>query len=87
MSAEELSEEAKIAYQAYLDMGQSKHGYFTFLQEIDIKYKNGGAPSSEETRQLEELLKAHDKNVAAFNTAMGAINDPEARIALIKLMS
>ncbi len=87
MTIEELSVEAKIAYQAFQDMSKSKHAYFTFLQEIEVKYKSGGAPSIDENLQLEKLLSEHDKNVVAFNTAMAAVEDIDARNALIKLMS
>jgi len=87
MAIEELTEEANIAYQAFQEMRKSKQTYFTFLQEIDFKYKSGGAPSIAENLQLEKLLAEHDKNVAAFKTAMAAVEDFDARNALIKLMS
>lgn len=87
MTIDDLTEEAKIAYQAFQDMGKSKQSYFVLLQEIDVKYKSGGAPSIAENLQLEKLLGIHDKNVVAFNTAMTAVKDVESRNALIKLMS
>jgi hypothetical protein len=87
MSIENLTSEAKVAYQAYQDMSNSKYAYFTFLQEIDVKYKSGGTASIAENLQLEKLLGVHDINVIAFNTAMTAVEDVEARHALIKLMS
>ena len=87
MSEHELTEEAKIAYQAFQDMGKSKQAYFCLLQEIDNKYKSGGAASIAENLQLEKLLGIHDKNVVAFNTAMAAVECIDARNALIKLMS
>ncbi len=87
MTVDDLSVEAKVAYQAFQDMGNSKKAYFSFLQEIDIKYKSGGAPSIAENLQLEKLLGVHDKNVVAFNTAMATVEDVDARNALIKLMS
>ena len=87
MAIEDLSEQAKAAYQAFQDMSKSKETYFKLLQELDVKYKSGGAPSIAENLQLEKLLSAHDKNVAAFNTAMAAIEDLESRNSLIKLMS
>ena len=87
MTIEDLSEEARIAYQAFQDMSKSKETYFNLLQELDVKYKSGGAPSIAENLQLEKLLSAHDKNVVAFNTAMSIIEDVESRNALIKLMS
>ncbi|MEQ8288336.1 MAG: hypothetical protein RIB78_01300 [Gammaproteobacteria bacterium] len=85
--ATELSEEARVAYQAFQDMSKSKDRYFGFLQELDVKYKNGGAPGIAENLQLEKLLKEHDKNVLAFNTAMAAVEDHDARLQLIKMMS
>ena len=87
MSIDELTEEAKIAYQAFQDMSISKEAYFHFLQDIDIKYKQGGTASIAENLQLEKLLGVHDKNVTAFNTAMTAVEGVEARNALIKMMS
>lgn len=87
MDIESLSNEAKVAYQAFQDMKTSKDAYFHFLQDIDTKYKDGGTASIAENLQLEKLLKAHDKNVSVFNTAMSAVEDVEARNALIKLMS
>ncbi len=87
MSVDDLTKEAKVAYQAFQDMAVSKEAYFHFLQDIDIKYKQGGAASIAENLQLEKLLGVHDKNVIAFNTAMTAVEDVEARNALIKMMS
>ena len=87
MSVDDLTKEAKVAYQAFQDMRVSKEAYFHFLQDIDIKYKQGGAASIAENLQLEKLLSAHDKNVIAFNTAMTAVEGVEARNTLIKMMS
>ncbi len=86
MGIEELSEEAKVAYQAFVDMSKSKEAYFSYLQDIDTKYKDGGGPSIAENLQLEKLLNKHDKNVLAFNTAMTAVEDIDSRNALIKLL-
>lgn len=87
MDTHELTEEARVAYRAFQDMSKSKQRYFELLQELDSKYKSGGAPSIAENLQLEKLLKAHDSNVLAFNTAMSAVEDHDARLQLIKLMS
>lgn len=87
MTVDDLTKEAKVAYQAFQDMSVSKLAYFHFLQDIDIKYKQGGAASIAENLQLEKLLGVHDKNVIAFNTAMSAVEGVEARNALIKMMS
>ncbi|MDB9751502.1 hypothetical protein OAB56_00630 [Gammaproteobacteria bacterium] len=87
MSVDDLTKEAKIAYQAFQDMSISKQAYFHFLQDIDMKYKQGGSASIAENLQLEKLLGVHDKNVIAFNTAMTVVENIEARHALIKMMS
>ena len=87
MSDAQLTEEASIAYKGFQTMRESKQTYFTFLQDIDIKYKSGGEASSAETEQLAALLAKHDKNVTTFNTAMAAVVDMDARNTLIKLMS
>ncbi len=82
-----LSDTAKIAHRAFVDMRQSKQLYFELLQTLDQKYKTGGAASIAENLQLEQLLKSHDENVTAFNHAMQAVNDKADREALIRLMS
>ncbi len=87
MPDSQLTDEARIAYQAFQEMRASKQTYFTFLQDIDIKYKDGGEASIDETEELAKLLASHSERVAAFNEAMSAVEDFEARDALIKLMS
>ena len=87
MSDIQLSGEASIAYQAYQDMCESKNTYFSFLQKIEIKYKDGGEASDNETEELSKLLATHSEKVAVFNDAMSAVEDFEAKEALIKLMS
>ena len=62
MSVDDLTKEAKIAYQAFQDMSISKQAYFHFLQDIDMKYKQGGSASIAENLQLEnQHLKAQIK--------------------------
>jgi hypothetical protein len=87
MPENQLTEEASVAYQAFQEMRESKQTYFAFLQDIDVKYKEGGEASSDETEELAKLLTEHSEKVAAFNDAMSAVEDFEARNALIKLMS
>ncbi len=87
MPDKQLTAEASIAYQAFQEMSKSKQTYFTLLQNIDVKYKNGGEASNDETEELSKLLADHSEKVAAFNDAMSAVDDFEARDALIKLMS
>jgi hypothetical protein len=87
MTDNQLTEEATVAYQAFQEMRDSKQIYFAYLQEIDVKYKDGGEASNDETEELSKLLSLHSEKVAAFNDAMSAVEDFAARDALIKLMS
>jgi len=86
-SVDDLSEAAKIAYRAFLDMSDSKAAHFNCLEAIDSKYKAGGVPSIAEKLELEKLLARHDKNVMAFKTAMAAVTDSDEKNTLVKLMS
>jgi len=82
-----LPEEAQKAWDAYREMGASKQEYFVFLQELDKKYKEKGTPSIAENLRLEDLLKAHDVKVSAFNEAMQAIADKDSRELLLKKLT
>ncbi len=84
---DDLSEAGKIAYQAFLDMRDSKHAHYDYLQAIDNKYHSGGVPGPDETRRLDKLLANHDRNVLAFKTAMTGVTDGEEMETLIRLMS
>ena len=86
-SVDGLSEEAKIAYQAFLDMSNSKTAHFDCLKAIQTKYESGGVPSVAENLELEDLLANHDKNVLAFKTAMAAVADRDEKKSLVELMS
>jgi len=86
-SVDGLSEEAKIAYQAFLDMSNSKAAHFNCLEAIETLYESGGVPSLAENLELKKLLANHDKNVLAFKTAMDAITDGDEKITLIQLIS
>jgi len=86
-SVDGLSEEAKIAYQAFLDMSNSKAAHFGLLEVIETIYESGGVPSIAENLELEKLLANHDKNVLAFKTAMDAVTDSGEKITLIQLIS
>lgn len=87
MPDSQLTAKASAACHAFQERRKSKQIYFEFLQEIEAKYKSGGEASAEETDDLTRLLAVHDKNVAAFNEAMNAVEDFDARNALIKLIS
>jgi len=84
---DEFSDAAKIAWQAFADMKQSKAAHFNCLQALENKYQAGGAPGLAENLELEKLLAAHDKNVLAFRTALAAVTDDEERQRLVELMA
>lgn len=86
-SVDGLSEEAKIAYQAFLDMGNSKAAHFNCLEAIETMYESGGVPSIAENLELKKLLANHDRNVLAFKTAMDAVMGSEEKKTLIQLIS
>ncbi|MFA9420263.1 MAG: hypothetical protein ACERLB_08950 [Gammaproteobacteria bacterium] len=86
-SLDDLSEEAKIGYQAFIDMSNSKTAHFNCLKGIETTYESGGVPSIAENLELEKLLANHDKNVLAFTTAMAAVTDNDEKIELVQLMS
>ncbi len=86
-SVDGLSEEAQIAYQAFLDMSNSKAAHFGLLEVIETIYESGGVPSIAENLELKKLLANHDKNVLAFKTAMDAVTDSGEKITLIQLIS
>ncbi len=86
-SVDDLSEAAKIAYQAFLDMSNSKTAHFNSLKAIETIYESGGVPGIAENLELEKLLANHDKNVLAFTTAMAAVTDSDEKMALVQLMS
>ncbi len=86
-SIDGLSEAAQIAYQAFVDMRDSKHAHYDYLQAIENKYQDGGVPGPDETRRLEKLLANHDRNVLAFTTAMAEVTDRDEMEILVRLMS
>ena len=85
-SIDDLSDEAKIAYQAFLDMSNSKTAHFTCLEAHQAIYESGEMPGLADKLELEKLLSNHDKNVLAFKTAMTGITDSKEKLALIQLM-
>ena len=86
-SVDGLSEQAKIAYQAFVDMSNSKAAHFDCLAAIESKYESGGVPGITENLALSKLLASHDKNVLAFKTAMAAVADNDEKMTLLQLMS
>jgi len=86
-SIDDLSDEAKIAYQAFLDMGDSKTAHFTCLEAHQAIYESGEIPGLADKLELEKLLSNHDKNVLAFKTAMSAVTDSKEKQTLIQLLT
>lgn len=86
-SADDLSEAAQTAYQAFVDMSNSKTVHFNYLKAIDDQYSKGGVPSIKENLELQRLLNDHDQNVLAFKTAMAAVTDSDEQKVLLQLMS
>jgi hypothetical protein len=82
-----LSPEAENAWLAYQAMGESKKTYFGFLQDLDQKYNKNESASIAENLKLEQLLKVHDTNVSAFNEAMSKVEEPDARQALMSMLT
>ena len=85
-ATEKLSPEIETAWQAYQSMCASKDDYFSLLQALDEKYKNGGEPGIAESLRLEQLLSEHDKKVKLFSRAMAAITGPDAKLQLMELL-
>lgn len=82
-----LPAEVEQAWLAYQAMGESKKTYFGFLQELDQKYNKNESPSIAENLKLEQLLKVHDTKVTAFNEAMSKVEQPDARQALMSMLT
>jgi len=82
----DLPVEAQSAWLTYQAMSESKKTYFSFLMELDQKYKQGGTSTFAENLRLEKLLQLHNEKVAEFSNAMNAVEDKDAREALLKMM-
>ncbi|MCS3904404.1 hypothetical protein J2T55_002440 [Methylohalomonas lacus] len=79
-SPDDLPPEARPAYEAYLAMSETKQAYFSFMVELDEKYKQGGEATIAENLKLEQLLDAHDEQVKAFNKAMADCKNMDAAV-------
>lgn len=58
--------EARLAWDAYLAMEQSKQAHFNALQSLEVKYQEGGRHTLAETANLAGLLAEHDERVQTF---------------------
>ncbi len=85
---DDLPAEVRPAYEAYLAMSETKQAYFSFMVELDEKYKEGGEATIAENLKLEQLLQAHDEQVKAFNETMAEARnlDEAVRNQLIAAM-
>lgn len=85
---DDLPQQARPAYDAYIAMSETKQAYFSFMVELDQKEKSGEQITLAENLKLEQLLKDHDEKVTAFNEAMQAMKDMDeaSRMALIRAM-
>ena len=82
-----LPPNAQIAWEAYLSMSETKTAYFSFLSQIDLKYKNGGSPTIAENLRLKKLLGIHNEAVATFNSAMQSVTDKDTREQLLNKLT
>lgn len=87
VAEKELSANAKIAWDCYLNMSTTKQTYYGFMQSLENKYKESGSPSHEENQKLQDMLHAHSERVDQFNQAMQAISSPEDKALLLDKMS
>ena len=65
-----LPETAEHAWHAYEEMLGSKTAHFSYLQQLEDKYRHGGQRSLAEGAHLNQLLAAHDARVKAFRLAI-----------------
>ena len=85
----DLPKAALPAWYAFKAMEQSKRWYFSYLEELERKYEDGGMRLLAEEVRLDALLKEHDRQVAEFGKlvkSLGAEN-PVAQKALIAHMT
>ena len=86
-AAEDIHEAVRPALAAYESMRRSKAAYFTLLNDIDRKTRDGEAPSLAASLQLERLLGAHTGAVRTFTAAMAQVTEPAAREELVRTLS
>lgn len=68
-----LPDAALPAWQAYEAMLVTKDAHFSFLEELETKYRHGGRRTLAEGRRLEQLLAEHDAQVRAFRQSVEAL--------------
>ena len=68
-----LPDAALPAWRAYEAMIETKDAHFSYLEELETKYRDGGRRTFAEGRRLEQLLAAHDAQVHAFRQSVAAL--------------
>ena len=81
-----MSPVAESAWSAYLAMAESKRNYFSFLAELDQKYKQASGPGMAENLKLEQLLAEHNEKVKLFTRAMNLVTEVADREVLLQKM-
>ena len=81
-----LPDAALPAWRAYEAMLVTKNAHFSFLEELETRYREGGRRTLAEGRRLEQLLAAHDARVRDFRHSVAALqrDDLAAHHALIE---
>ena len=72
-----LPDAALPAWRAYEAMLRTKDAHFSFLEELEAKYRDGGRRTLAEGRRLEQLLAAHDAQVRAFRQSVTALQQED----------
>ena len=81
-----LPKKALSVWDIYRAMGESKRKHFSYLEELEKKYKHGGTRTVAENIYLEGLLKQHGRQVVKFREAIKQLqhDDADAHQALIE---
>ena len=72
-----LPDAALPAWTAYESMLETKNAHFSFLEELETKYRDGGRRTLAEGRRLDQLLAAHDSQVRSFRNAVSALQQQD----------
>ncbi len=81
-----LPKKALPVWDIYRAMEESKRKHFSYLEELETKYRHGGTRTVAENIYLEGLLKQHGRQVAKFRKAIKQLqyDDADAHQALIE---
>lgn len=84
-----LPKKALPVWDIYRAMEESKAKHFSYLEELETKYRHGGTRTVAENIYLEGLLKQHGRQVAKFREAIKQLqhDDADAHQALIEYIT